>query len=71
MYEFMLRENYNLDSLSFSVIKQDIILTAMRIYDADLVIESGKKLFESLFEKADDYDNALLNLGGVPYSEEE
>ncbi len=71
IYEYMLKENYSLEGISFSVINQDIVLTAMRIYDADLVIETGKKLFERLFQKADDYDDALIGMGGIPYSEED
>ncbi len=71
IYEYMLKENYNLEGIAFSVINQDIVLTAMRIYDADLVVETNKQLFQRLFNKADDYDDILIKLGGIPYSEEE
>ena len=71
IYEFLLKENDKLEGLAFSVMQQDIIITAMRIYDADLVIETGIQLFKRLFKKADDYDDVLINLGGIRYSEEE
>jgi len=51
--------------------QQDIIITAMRIYDADLVIETGIDLFKRLFKKADDYDDILIGYGAIPYSVEE
>lgn len=71
IYEFLLRENYKLEGLSFSVINQDIVLTAMRIFDEDFVHETGKQLFERLFDKADKYDDALIKLGAIPLSIEE
>lgn len=71
IYEFLLKENNNMKGLSFSVIQQDIVITAMRIYDADLVIETGIELFKRLFQKADDYDDTLINMGCIPSSVED
>jgi serine protease Do len=71
IYEFLMRENDKLEGLSFSVMQQDIVLTAMRIYDADLVIETGVQLFKRLFEKADAYDDVLIGMGCIPLTEEE
>ena len=71
IYEFLLKENYHLEGMSFSVMNQDIVLTAMRIFDDDLNIETGKVIFDNLFKKADEYDDVLIKLGGIPYSEEE
>ena len=66
-----MRENNVLEELSFSVMQQDIVLTAAQIYDADLVVESGIKLFKRLFDKADEYDDVLINMGCIPLTEEE
>jgi len=71
IYEFLMKENDKLEGLSFSVMQQDIIITAMRIYDADLVIETGIQLFKRLFDKADEYDDILVKMGCIPFSEEE
>ena len=71
IYEFLLKENNNLKGLSFSVMQQDIVITAMRIYDADLVIETGIELFKRLFKMADDYDDTLINMGCIPSSVED
>jgi serine protease Do len=71
IYEFLLRENDKLDGLAFSVIDQDIVITAMRIYDEDLVFESGKLLLERLIKKSDEYDNILTQMGAIALTEEE
>ncbi len=70
IYEFLLKENYKLKGLSFSVMQQDIAITAMQIFDQDLNIETGTDLFKRLFKKADDYDDALIDMGAVPLAEE-
>ena len=66
-----MKENDSLEGLSFSVMQQDIVLTAMQIYDADLIIETGIQLFKRLFDKADKYDDVLVNMDCIPFSEEE
>jgi len=71
IYEFLLRENVTLEGLSFSVMQQDIVLTAAQIYDADLVVESGISLFKRLFDKADEYDDTLIKMNCIPLTEEE
>ncbi len=71
IYEFLLRENNKLDGLAFSVMNQDIVITATRVYDEDLVIETGKLLFERLFKKSDEYDDVLTGMGCIAQTEEE
>lgn len=68
LYEFMLRENYNLESLTFSVDKQNIILGTI-IYDDDLNAETGKTILSDLFEKADHYDHLLHEQYGTELAE--
>lgn len=68
LYEYMLKENYNLESLSFSVYKQNIMLGTI-IYDADLNPETGKEILSELFKKADDYDNFLADNYGMRLAE--
>ncbi|PSR13678.1 MAG: peptidase S1 [Bacteroidetes bacterium] len=59
LYAFLLRENYQDEGLTFSVKGRDIILSIL-IYDRYLEVESGKKRFQHLFERADYYDNLLV-----------
>jgi len=68
MYEYMLKENYDLESLAFSVSKQNIILGTI-IYDADLNAETGKEILSELFQKADEYDNLMADKFGMELAE--
>ncbi len=71
IYEYMLKENNYIKGLSFSVMQQDIILSMMHIYEEDLHIDSGIQLFKSLFRKADDYDDILIDMGAIPLNNED
>ena len=64
LYEYLLRENYQNESVTLSVRGQDIILSLI-IYDAYLKEEIGLKLLTRLFEKADTYDNILVEQYGA------
>ena len=70
IYEYLLRENYHLKSLTFSVNNNNIVLSLL-IYDEDMAIETGLACFRNLAEKADYYDNILIeNYGALPRIEE-
>lgn len=64
LYEYLLRQNYETESLTFSIKGQDIILSLL-IYDRYLNVDTGLKLFEHLFERADYYDNILVEEFGA------
>lgn len=66
LYEFLLRQNYELEGLTLSVQGHDIILSLL-IYDRYLNVETGVKLLEKLFEKADYYDNILVERFGASW----
>lgn len=68
LYEYMLKENYSLESLSFSVDRQNVVLGTI-IYDADLNEETGKEILSELFQKADDYDNHMADTYGMELAE--
>lgn len=68
LYEYMLKENYTLESLSFSVYQQNVMLGTI-IYDADLNPETGREILAELFKKADDYDNYLADNFGMQMAE--
>ncbi|UKN03078.1 trypsin-like peptidase domain-containing protein [Paracrocinitomix mangrovi] len=68
LYDYMLKENYDLEALSFSVNQQNIVLGTI-IYDADLNEESGKEILAELFQKADDYDNYMADTFGMELAE--
>ncbi len=66
VYEYLLDENSKMKSLSFSVRNQDIILSSMYVYDEDMHIDTGIKLFKNLFLKSDYYDDILIDMGSRP-----
>lgn len=69
MYEYMLRENYTMEGLSFCVNQQNVVLGTI-IYDQDLTDETGKVIFSELFQKADEYDNILADRFGMQLAED-
>jgi serine protease Do len=71
LYEFLLRENYDLEGIVFSVNNQDIVLSLL-ICENDLTVETGHTLFANLIRKADYFDNILLEkYGAIPSAKEE
>ncbi len=64
LYEYLLRQNYCIEGLNFSVRERDIILSLL-IFDRYLNVETGLKLFRHLFEQADYYDNILVEQYGA------
>ncbi len=60
LYQFLLRENAQLEGLTFSINGQHVVLSNI-MYDLDITKESGLKIFENLFKKADAYDDLLVN----------
>ena len=69
VYEYLLRENYRNEGVTLSVKGQDIILSLL-IYDKYLKEEIAEKLLNSLFEKADFYDNVLVEQYGAQWRTE-
>ena len=69
IYEYLLRENYRMNHLSFSVRGNDIMLSLI-IYDRYLSVETGRQLLQYLFEKSDHYDNVLVEKYGAQWKEE-
>lgn len=69
IYEYLLKENYRMNHLSFSVRGNDIILSLI-IYDRYLSVETGKELLEYLFDRSDHYDNILVERYGALWKEE-
>lgn len=58
LYQFLLEENYRLNGLVLSCVKQNIVLSRI-IYDLDMTKENGMETFRNLFLKADHYDDFL------------
>ncbi|HEX2608370.1 MAG TPA: trypsin-like peptidase domain-containing protein [Flavisolibacter sp.] len=58
LYQFLLQENYKLDSLVLSCVKQNIVLSCI-MYDLDMTKDAGMEMFRDLFQKADYYDQLL------------
>lgn len=68
VYEYLLRQNHEMETLSFSVRGQEIVLSLV-IYDRYLSLETGMRLFRYLFERADYYDNVLVEQFGAGWKE--
>ena len=68
LYAYLLKENYNLECLTFSINGQNITLGTI-IYDHDLNAESGELILSELFQKADDYDDLLHQKFGMQMAE--
>ena len=60
LYQFLLEENYRINGLVLSCLKQNIVLSCI-MYDLDLTKENGAESFRNLFQKADYYDDFLKN----------
>ncbi len=58
LYQFLLKENYSLNGLVLSCVKQNIVLSRV-MYDLDITRENGAAVFQQLFKKADEYDDFL------------
>ncbi len=69
LYEYLLRENYTNQALSLSVSEQDIVLSLL-IFDRYLNEETGLQQLQSLFEKADHYDDILVKQFGCVWKVE-
>lgn len=69
LYEYLLRENYSNEALTLSLHGQDIVLSLL-IYDRYLNDETGMALLRLLFDKADYYDNILVEQYGASWKAE-
>jgi serine protease Do len=58
LYQFLLRENYQVNGLVLSCVKQNIVLSCI-MYDLDMTKENGAEAFRNLFQQADKYDDVL------------
>jgi serine protease Do len=54
LYQFLLQENYRINGLVLSCMKQNLVLSSV-VYDLDMTRESGTETFQRLFRKADEY----------------
>ena len=69
IYEYLLRQNSKIEGFSFSIKGQDIIISLL-IFDQYLNKITGIHLFNQLFEKADYFDNILVEEYGAKWKEQ-
>lgn len=69
LYEYLLRQNYKTESLSLSIRDQDIILSLL-IFDQYFNADTGFQLLQHLFERADYYDNILVEEYGARWKKD-
>lgn len=60
LYQYLLQENYRMNGLVLSCMKQNIVLSCI-MYDLDMTKETGVAAFRNLFQQADHYDDYLKN----------
>ena len=70
IYEYLLMENNYLKGLSFSIQGQNIVLAMMQLHANSLNVDTAIKLFKYLLDKADDYDDTLIEMGAVALYDE-
>lgn len=70
VYEYLLRQNHELETLSFSVRGQEVVLSLI-IFDRYLDVDTGLEMFRYLFGRADHYDNILVEQFGAAWKEED
>lgn len=70
IYEYLLRENYALEEVAFSVHQQDIVLSFI-IFDRYFTKTTATTVFRNLFEKADYYDDILVDEYGAIWKKRE
>lgn len=70
LYEYLLRENYTLQWLTLSVYEQNIFLSLL-VVEHYLTEDNGTAALQLLLQKADYYDNVLVEQYGATWSEEE
>ncbi len=70
VFDYLLRQNYEIERLTFSVKGRDIILSLL-IYDRYFNVETGLRQFHHLFDRADYYDNILVEQFGAGWKYEE
>ncbi len=70
LYEYLLRQNHENEGLTFSVKGQDIVLSLL-VYDRYLNKETGIKLIKHLFQRADYYDDILVDDYGSTWKDTE
>lgn len=71
IYYFILKENYTLESLSLSVLGQDVMLSLV-IYDRYFDEQTGNIHLKRLFDKADYYDDIFIEkYGALPKPDED
>lgn len=66
LYAYLLRENFDLSQLALSTRGRDIILSLL-IYDRYLTVDTALRQFHHLFERADAYDNVLVERFGATW----
>ncbi|RYZ56049.1 MAG: trypsin-like serine protease [Sphingobacteriales bacterium] len=59
LYMYLLRENFKLKGKFFSLHEGSVVLSSL-IYDLDINLETGTRMFSDLFQKADHYDSILI-----------
>lgn len=68
IYGYLLQQNYQMDSLCFSV-KENSILLSLIIHEEYINVETAKELFLHLFKQADHYDDILIDdFSAIPNS---
>lgn len=64
IYSYLLQQNYEINSLSFSV-RENSILLSLIIHEEYINVDTAVKMFQHLFKQADYYDDILVEEYGA------
>lgn len=64
IYIYLLQQNYLLEGLSFSILHRDIVLS-LQVFDHSFKPENAQQIFNNLFDKANEYDDVLIQTYGA------
>ncbi len=70
LYEYLLRQNYQMQGGSLSLRGNEIILSTIMV-DRQLDVQQGYHQIKQLMEKADYYDDQLVNLYGAIWKQDD
>ena len=70
IYQYLLEQNYQLKRMTFSISQRDVLLSVI-FYDKYFNKNIGKEVFSNLFEKADYFDDILVDNYGAKWIKKE
>lgn len=65
-FQYLLEQNFEMESLAFSI-KEEVVFLSLQVYDGYYTPDTGRQLVRTLKEKADYFDDILVNRFGAKW----